>query len=47
MIAIEVDAVFDGERYLPDGAVVIVDGRHVLDVNPSGTPPRCRCHSAP
>lgn len=43
MIAIEVDAVFDGQRFVPDGAVVIVEGRHVLDVSPSGTGPPDGC----
>jgi imidazolonepropionase-like amidohydrolase len=37
MIAIEVDAVFDGEHFLCDGAVVIVDGRQIRSVNPRGT----------
>jgi imidazolonepropionase-like amidohydrolase len=37
MIAIESDAVFDGERFLPDGAVVIVEGRQVRSVNPRAT----------
>jgi imidazolonepropionase-like amidohydrolase len=37
MIAIESDAVFDGERFLPDGAVVIVEGRRVRSVNPRAT----------
>ena len=33
MIAIEVDAVFDGEHFLSDGAVVIVEGRQIRSVN--------------
>ena len=37
MIAIEVDAVFDGEHFLSDGAVVIVEGRQIRSVNPRGT----------
>jgi imidazolonepropionase-like amidohydrolase len=37
MIAIEVDAVFDGEHFLSDGAVVIVNGRQVLSVDPVGS----------
>ncbi|GAA1627548.1 amidohydrolase family protein [Kribbella alba] len=37
MIAIEVSAVFDGERYSAEGAVVIVDGTQILSVDPLGT----------
>ena len=41
MFAIEVDAVFDGERYSGDGAVVIVDDGRIAGVEPRGTALSC------
>jgi imidazolonepropionase-like amidohydrolase len=43
VFAIEVDAVFDGERYSAERSVVVVDGRRIVSVAPAGTalPPRC------
>jgi imidazolonepropionase-like amidohydrolase len=37
VIAIEVSAVFDGERYSAEGAVVIVEGTQILSVDSLGT----------
>jgi imidazolonepropionase-like amidohydrolase len=36
MIAIEVDAVFDGTQFRSGGAIVIVEGRQIHSVNPRG-----------
>jgi imidazolonepropionase-like amidohydrolase len=38
MFAIEVDRVFDGERAVPGGALVTVDGMRIVGVAPRGTP---------
>jgi imidazolonepropionase-like amidohydrolase len=43
MYAIRAGTAFDGERYLPGGALVVLDGARIVAVQPAGTRPPESC----